>query len=641
MNSAQAKLPTKTYQPLAPDHIRVLVLCPGLPGQQLKGSFKLYNLRSSDPDVSYEAISYVCGPPIVAQQFYLSDGGQLGIGRNLFEALERLRKPDRTRRIWCDAICINQDDSLERSSQVAMMGRIYKHTKRVLVWLGSASASDHLAFATITACKAVQSASRADRSSEGFFPLIRKALLRSPYCDCCSERVELPANVAIEGLLAVMKLVRGPYFTRVWTIQEAAAGPRIELHCGMHHSSWQDFEWSVRVFHLFNDRPEHELGESFDDTSYFETLDADFYHVDQINRYRENGMQDKLVPSKLVSALMEFSTRNCYDSRDRVYAIRGIEGLEDSKELEPDYDISERDLYQALAGRCLTGVRHQEEFSPHISILLALSGTESSAMDRDTWPSWVPSFHHLTERSRTKFRTYLLTDGLQFFSSNVAFRCVQDQASAGLLRIRGRVITRVGDILADSRCPRSYSQLEQADDDYWSDQVTKVVRWYCMCRAFGDSTRSGTRCEEETNELYVRLLRCNSYLHNQREMLDWESFADLAVETPLDEFENLPDTLNLEDVYSALEPYLTLEPQPHLDRWRYLCRTEDGQLGWVPPSAQTGDCIAVFDGAPCPFVVRDAADGQYTLIGDAYIDGLSEEECFPAGDAGDQLLVLS
>lgn len=262
-------------------------------------------------------------------------------------------------------------------------------------------------------------------------------------------------------------------------------------------------------------------------------------------------------------------------------------------------------------------------------------------MDRDTWPSWVPSFHHLTERSRTKFRTYLLTDGLQFFSSNVAFRCVQDQASAGLLRIRGRVITRVGDILADSRCPRSYSQLEQADDDYWSDQVTKVVRWYCMCRAFGDSTRSGTRCEEETNELYVRLLRCNSYLHNQREMLDWESFADLAVETPLDEFENLPDTLNLEDVYSALEPYLTLEPQPHLDRWRYLCRTEDGQLGWVPPSAQTGDCIAVFDGAPCPFVVRDAADGQYTLIGDAYIDGLSEEECFPAGDAGDQLLVLS
>jgi hypothetical protein len=124
-------------------------------------------------------------------------------------------------------------------------------------------------------------------------------------------------------------------------------------------------------------------------------------------------------------------------------------------------------------------------------------------------------------------------------------------------------------------------------------------------------------------------------------MLDWESFADLAVATPLDEFENQPDTLNLEDVYSALEPYLTLEPQPHLDRWRYLCRTEDGRLGWVPPSARPDDHIAVFDGAPCPFIVRDIADGQYTLIGDAYIDGLNEEECFPAGDAEGHFLVLS
>jgi hypothetical protein len=640
MNAAQAKQLAGTYQPLAPDHIRVLVLCPGLPGQQLKGSFELCNLRSSDPDVIYEAISYVCGPPIVAQQFYFSDG-QLGIGQNLFEALERFRELHRTRRLWCDAICINQDDSLERSRQVGMMGRIYKLTKRVLVWLGPASASDHLAFATITASKAVQGASRVDRSSQGFFPLIRKELLCNPYCDCCFERVALPANVAIEGLLAVMKLVRGPYFTRVWTIQEAAAGSHVELYCGMHHSSWQDFEWSVRVFYLFNDRPERELGKSYDNTSDFEALDADFYHVDQINRYRENGMQDKLVPSKLVSALMEFSTRNCYDSRDRVYAIRGIEGLGNSKELEPDYGISEKDLYQALASRCLTGVREQEEFSPHISILLALSGTESAAIDKDTWPSWVPSFHHLTERSRTKFRTYLLTDGLQFFSSNVAFRCVQDQASSGSLRIKGRVITRIGDILADSSCPRSYSQLDQADDDYWNDQVTKMVRWYCMCRAFGDSARPSTKCEEEADELYVRLLRCNAYLHNQREMLDWESFADLAVVTPLDEFENQLDTLNLEDVYSALVPYLTLEPQPHLDRWRYLCRTEDGRLGWVPPSARQGDYIAVFDGAPCPFIVRDVADGQYTLIGDAYIDGLSEEECFPAGDAEDHFLVLS
>jgi len=38
--------------------------------------------------------------------------------------------------LWVDAICINQSDENERSSQVNLMSTIYRAARRVLVWLG-------------------------------------------------------------------------------------------------------------------------------------------------------------------------------------------------------------------------------------------------------------------------------------------------------------------------------------------------------------------------------------------------------------------------------------------------------------------------------------------------------------------------
>jgi hypothetical protein len=40
------------------------------------------------------------------------------------------------RTVWIDAICINQDDILERNVQVQMMGMVYEKATCVLIWLG-------------------------------------------------------------------------------------------------------------------------------------------------------------------------------------------------------------------------------------------------------------------------------------------------------------------------------------------------------------------------------------------------------------------------------------------------------------------------------------------------------------------------
>jgi len=63
-------------------------------------------------------------------------GSGIEVTVSLFTALRRFRYPDTRRVLWADAICINQGDNNERSSQIQLMGRVYKACWEVLIWLG-------------------------------------------------------------------------------------------------------------------------------------------------------------------------------------------------------------------------------------------------------------------------------------------------------------------------------------------------------------------------------------------------------------------------------------------------------------------------------------------------------------------------
>lgn len=55
---------------------------------------------------------------------------------NLWWALFYLRHASAARVLWVDAICIDQNQILERNAQVKQMGRVYSQAESVLVWLG-------------------------------------------------------------------------------------------------------------------------------------------------------------------------------------------------------------------------------------------------------------------------------------------------------------------------------------------------------------------------------------------------------------------------------------------------------------------------------------------------------------------------
>jgi hypothetical protein len=125
-----------------------------------------FDERTRKPDRPYEALSYVWGTSpkdTVVKNTEFKDtelkGTELNdtepiscndvevrVGKNCCEALRHLRLPRKTRRLFVDAVCINQKDNAEKGQQVAIMGDIYARAKRVLAWLGSRCQGMDLAF---------------------------------------------------------------------------------------------------------------------------------------------------------------------------------------------------------------------------------------------------------------------------------------------------------------------------------------------------------------------------------------------------------------------------------------------------------------------------------------------------------------
>jgi hypothetical protein len=112
-------------------------------------------LRHDEPN--YEALSYVWGDVSLKRPIHLN-GQPFLVTTNLYSALCHLRWRNEVRTMWIDAICINQHDNAERTSQVQIMGDIYRAARRVVVWLGELDQDTEAAIKLMdTICDAIRS----------------------------------------------------------------------------------------------------------------------------------------------------------------------------------------------------------------------------------------------------------------------------------------------------------------------------------------------------------------------------------------------------------------------------------------------------------------------------------------------------
>ncbi|KAK1840266.1 ankyrin and het domain protein [Colletotrichum chrysophilum] len=103
---------------------------------------RLRHVRLEDKP-QYECLSYSWGDMAQTHEVNIvsenDDDERVGSikGReSLHGALARLHDNTKPRTIWADALCINQQDTDERSSQVSIMALVYWNSHKLAIWLG-------------------------------------------------------------------------------------------------------------------------------------------------------------------------------------------------------------------------------------------------------------------------------------------------------------------------------------------------------------------------------------------------------------------------------------------------------------------------------------------------------------------------
>lgn len=96
-----------------------------------------------DDPPPYYALSYHWGDPLVTIPIRVN-GQDVQVTKNLEAALRELRARG-INTVWVDALCINQQDPLEKGLQVMRMGQIYSRAVEVLAWLGPESEGSGIA----------------------------------------------------------------------------------------------------------------------------------------------------------------------------------------------------------------------------------------------------------------------------------------------------------------------------------------------------------------------------------------------------------------------------------------------------------------------------------------------------------------
>lgn len=160
---------------------------------------------------------------------------QLNVTQNLAIALKHLRYANKSRRMWIDAICIDQVNTAERNEQVQRMKNIFKAADRV-VWLGPSSGDSGLALSTLEYIgKQVEyttedSIITGPDATEHWW---HQRLTALPYDEVTWQ--------------SVYDLLTRPWFDRIWIVQEIQlANTRAVVHCGKDQISWYLLRRGIR-----------------------------------------------------------------------------------------------------------------------------------------------------------------------------------------------------------------------------------------------------------------------------------------------------------------------------------------------------------------------------------------------------------
>jgi Heterokaryon incompatibility protein (HET) len=306
----QRELSQQLYKALKPHQIRLVQLQPGSFCDPLKCSFVVLDLLAKhgpdgQDDTDYEALSYCWGEPSFNKRILVNDM-EYRITASVDRALRSLRYAHRSRKLWIDALCINQHDDIEKSEQVQQMLRIYERARTVVSWLDVGDSVGPF----IELMK--------------LFPLPENGRSVTTF----SENHEPQCVARLTGLyLTVAGLGSCKWLKRTWVRQEVFAATELRLQFGSAVIDWHTFISVLTHLNHPNDLRDRIFSEFFgvelqlnEFAALLQTLKLDHHRL----QMTLNSVTSDYRRGILIWLLLDCNHFAVSNPRDKVYAILGI-----------------------------------------------------------------------------------------------------------------------------------------------------------------------------------------------------------------------------------------------------------------------------------------------------------------------------
>ncbi|KAL7913104.1 heterokaryon incompatibility domain-containing protein [Trichoderma velutinum] len=647
--------------PLRDGDIRLLTI---LPDEWTADIHCTINVVSLNNTSEYVALSYVWGGPSQDGTLHIN-GHEQRIGRSLETALRYYRQAGWSMPLWADAVCINQADVTERSSQVSIMDRIYSSAATVFVVLGAGidlTADDYFekvkdlhkfrfsvygqkyfeavsppAWDESNSVKALEN----DEKSSLLFSFLERAvnLKINDHLSTVprwggtfegSEESQYPWQTLIQML---DKFTRESWWDRVWTLQESVVGSSpifIYRTTAVPWAMIKEATISISAHitdccasYLANDAPQR----------YASAVKLLLAHVDSIEKTRQiyprlrHGIKThqlvltSLFPKKdfegsvaveitenldsylLYRYLCMHNRRDATDARDKVYALLSLIKLGNNPSfIYPDYGKGLEDVY-------ITTSRMLIQESGSLDILSA-----AGRLWNDNFPSWVPDWSIRNEfnEDETQINALLMYDATFRTKASIKF----PENNNTLLEVEGIILDDVA-VLGDEVSKKS------TDEEMWQT----IFRWMQLTHTHSPNTKWVDFCRTICTDLIIwpgdQVFRRLGLLTKEmiQSLMPWrepvtgrftrdvppEDLTQSSVEQMKTWFSVWYTLLG----WQAQRGMRSLAPSPTLtDSLKIITSlkrsvvSSKGYIGLVPSNSEKGDHIVFFKGCRFPCVAR-------------------------------------
>jgi hypothetical protein len=626
--------PAYQHQPLGPTQIRLL----SIETTHLQHVFpwishglKLFTTRHNLEDKpDFAAVSYVWGAA-PASISIPCNGSSILITSTAYNMLEHLRLFGVP--VWVDAICINQEDLEEKSTQIPLMQKIYTNASCVFVWIGTSNPS-------------IQSFML---NFPGVMDL-SKSWTRRVETDHPKWRGEDWPSSEHRFWEGAYYLLYDEWFKRVWTFQEILLPKRSIL---VVESIWIDGD----DFFTFIQNGAYGLGGYFPFNSTVASRiqrnavfpDFAFKTCSLIRWYRAQFR--KSVPiiqtQQLANVLLDLQSRSVKEKVDRVWAVLGLlhERLQDQLKPLVDYSEQGRTEYwqtytqfakavfvveQSLAlidmPPCFGEDMGSPSWCPALSnqpgCVMLLDGSWNSPVEVRGSALQALLFEDNDDKKRSIARRYAITHHSQKYIS------ITDDDRR--LLVRGFVVDRISEVVEDQRLAGQLHYNEASDWQQWKmDNPIHAAAMSIFTRALSLARRTFYGSDDPLSPIPSQYLMC--CLQDCRIMEDFgktyqDAFTSLTTGGPA-------YALNLESprrtyVMALLNRLIALIGHSFF-------ATEGGRFGIATPGCKVGDKLCTFYSGESLYILRwpeveglsdaESSDEPAVSVSNAFIPYLMEQ----------------